>query len=298
MGGWEDGRMGGWEDGRMWSVTCLQKRRLGPRKLAFLWAPGCKGKFMKRSILFITFLIIIVAVAFMPETAWAAPGGKIVSGLFKTPWGRVLLGVLTVIFAPLIIYVVIKEWRAEKVALAHLRRLATIDPSFDWMPLKERVTGCYQRVHSAWNVQDMSQASEWMTSWYWQNQQLAHLNQWEKDGLVNHCRVKSINRVRPLFVKYQAGENGTSEGSRLVVAISAKMEDYLAERATGKVVEGNKGFADTEHVWTFVLQQGKWVVSNIEAGSMSLTYARMLSEVPELLPEPNKVAQPATRSAA
>jgi len=253
---------------------------------------------MKRSILFITLVIIIVAVALMPETAWAAPGGKIVSGLFKTPWGRVLLGVLTVIFAPLIIYVVIKEWRAEKVALAHLRRLAAIDPSFDWMPLKERVTGCYQRVHSAWNAEDMSQASEWMTSWYWQNQQLAHLNQWERDGLVNHCRVKSINRVRPLFVKYQAGENGTSDGSRLVVAISAKMEDYLAERATGKVVEGNKGFADTEHVWTFVLQQGKWVVSNIEEGSMSLTYARMLSEVPELLPEPKKMAQPATGSAA
>jgi predicted lipid-binding transport protein (Tim44 family) len=166
-----------------------------------------------------------------------------------------------------------------------MRRLAAIDRHFDWMPLKERAVDCYHRVHSAWRAEDMSQASEWMTSWYWQNQQLAHLNQWERDGLVNHCRVKSVGRVRPLFVKYQRNDDGSSDGSRVVIAISAKMEDYLAERTSGKVVEGKKGFSDTEHIWTFVLQQGKWVVSNIEEGSMSLTYARMLSEVPDVLPE-------------
>jgi hypothetical protein len=252
----------------------------------------------RRSILFVTVLIVILALALMPETAFAAPGGKIVSGLFKTPWGRVLLGVLTVIFAPIIIFVVITEWRGEKRSMAQLRRLAAIDPNFEWMALKERVTGCYQRIHAAWTAEDMSQASEWMTSWYWQNQQLAHLNRWERDGLVNHCRIKSISRVRPLFVSFKSNADGSSDGSRVVVAISAKMEDYLEVRATGKVVEGKKGFADAEHVWTFLLQQGQWVVSNIEEGSMSLTYARMLAEVPEVLPEPKKVALPATGSAA
>jgi predicted lipid-binding transport protein (Tim44 family) len=155
------------------------------------------------------------------------------------------------------------------------------------------VTGCYQRVHSAWSAEDMSQAAEWMTSWYWQNQQLAHLNQWERDGLVNHCRIKTINRVRPLFVAFKRTAEASSDGSRVVVAISAKMEDYLAERATGKVVEGKKGFGDAEHIWTFVLQQGKWVVSNIEQGSMSLTYARMVSEVGEPLPEQGSAGESA-----
>ena len=129
----------------------------------------------------------------------------------------------------------------------------------------------------------MSEASEWMTSWYWQNQQMAYLNQWERDGLVNHCRVKSISKIRPLFLEYEQSE-GSSEDSRLVVSITANMEDYLAQRATGKIVEGKKGYADTEHVWTFILQKGKWVVANIEEGSMSLSYAGLKSEVPEMLP--------------
>jgi hypothetical protein len=49
-------------------------------------------------------------------------------------------------------------------------------------------------------------------------------------------------------------------------------------------VEGAKGYADTEFVWTFILQQGKWVVSNIEEGSMSLSYAKLMPEVPDVLP--------------
>jgi hypothetical protein len=62
------------------------------------------------------------------------------------------------------------------------------------------------------------------------------------------------------------------------------MEDYLARRDTGNIVEGKKGYADTEHVWTFVWQNGKWVVANIEEGSMSLSYAGMPAEVPDLGP--------------
>src|SRR3954463_2010196 len=251
---------------------------------AFPMLPVGAGKdYTKKSWLWIGLVLLVLLLVMTPENAWAAPGGKIVSAIFKTTWGKVLLGVLTVVLSPLIAYVMIKERIAEKKTLAHLRRLAALDRNFDWMRLKDRVTDCYHRVHSAWRAEDMAQASDWMTSWYWQNQQLAHLNQWERDGLVNHCRIKTINRVRPLFVAFKRTAEGSSDGSRVVVAISAKMEDYLAERATGKVVEGKKGFGDAEHIWTFVLQQGKWVVSNIEEGSMSLTYARMLPEVGEPL---------------
>lgn len=60
------------------------------------------------------------------------------------------------------------------------------------------------------------------------------------------------------------------------------MEDYLAQLDSGKIVEGKKGYADTEHVWTFVWQKDKWVVANIEEGSMSISYARMPAEVPDV----------------
>jgi hypothetical protein len=237
---------------------------------------------MKKSLFWVGLLLACIAIFLCPDTAFAAPGGKIVSGLFKTPLGRVFLVVLTIIFAPFIAYVVIKERIAEKRTLKMLRLLAPSNAAFDWMPLRDRITDCFHRVHAAWRAEEMSEASEWMTSWYWQNQQMAYLNQWERDGLVNHCRVKSISKIRPLFVSYCAGEDGSGEGSRLVVSITANMEDYLAVRETGKIVEGKKGYADTEHVWTFIMQKGKWLVSNIEEGSMSLSYARLPLEQPQV----------------
>lgn len=240
---------------------------------------------MKKSYAWILLVLVILLVAFTPGLAWAAPGGKIVSAAFKTTWGRILLGILCIIFLPLIIWIAVNEHLAEKRVLKELRRLAAMDQNFDWMTLRDRVTDCYHRVNAAWRAEDMAEAAEWMTSWYWQNQQLAYLNQWQRDGLVNHCRIKSISKIRPLFLKFENDGNGYGYGSRLVVSITAKMEDYLAERDTGKIVEGAKGFSSTEHVWTFLFQNGKWVVSNIEEGSASLSYARLPLEVPELLPD-------------
>jgi hypothetical protein len=262
---------------------------LGKEKNQRLWKKtgqltSKQCEFMKKPFFWIALLLVLVVILLCPASALAAPGGKIVTGLFKTPLGKVLLAILAVVLSPLIAYVMIKEHIAQKRTLKLLRQIAPTNPVFDWMTLRDRITDCYHRVHAAWRAEDMSEASEWMTSWYWQNQQLAYLNQWERDGLVNHCRVKGISKIRPLFLSYRSAEDGAADGSRLVVSISAKMEDYLAQRATGKIVEGKKGYADTEHVWTFVLQKGKWLVANIEEGSMSLSYARLPVEVPQGLP--------------
>jgi len=239
---------------------------------------------MKKSSLWIVVALVLLVLLLSLDVAWAAPGGKIVSAVFKSTWGKILLAILTVILLPLILWVVIKERRAEKRTLAELRRLSAVDRTFDWMTIRDRVTDCYHRVNAAWSATDMSEASEWMTSWYWQNQQLAFLNRWEREGLVNHCRIKGISKIRPLFLQFENDGDSYGEGSRLVVSVSANMEDYLAEKDTGKVVEGAKGYADTEHVWTFLLQKGKWVVGNIEEGSVSLSYAGLRSEVPQELP--------------
>jgi hypothetical protein len=239
---------------------------------------------MKKSFFWYALLILTILLFLSPDAALAAPGGKIVSAAFKSTWGKILLLILCIIFSPIIAYVLLKEHFAEKRTLKHLKQLAAVDANFNWLRLKDRVTDCYHRVHAAWRQEDMSEASDWMTSWYWQNQQLAFLNQWERDGLVNHCRVKSIGKIRPLYLSYESDESGTSNGSRVVISITANMEDYLAERTTGKIVEGAKGYEDSEHVWTFELREGKWVVANIEEGSMSLSYAKLKSEVPVVFP--------------
>ncbi len=60
------------------------------------------------------------------------------------------------------------------------------------------------------------------------------------------------------------------------------MQDYLADRATGVVVEGSKKFKELEHVWTFTLIEGAWRVTNIEEASFSLVYADQSSAQPEI----------------
>ena len=233
-------------------------------------------------------VLVVVAVAAVlvlgPDPALAGPGGKIASGFAKTFLGKVVLTALAIVLLPLIVWVMVQEHRASKRALADLARLRGVDPAFDWLTVKDRVTDCFHRVHSAWRKEDMADASEWMTGWYWQNQQLAHLNRWAAQGLVNHCTVKSVGRIRPLFLACR-NDGGGFSGSRLVVSIAAKMEDYLEERASGKVVEGKKGYDDTETVWTFVLERGLWRVAAIEDDSVTLMYARMTNELPALLPE-------------
>jgi hypothetical protein len=233
---------------------------------------------LKKSLIILGIVAVVVFIFFAPETALAGPGGKIVEVAARTFLGKIVIAILVIIFLPLILYIYFREVLAERRTLNDLKTLRQIDKNFDWFRLKERVTECFHKVHSAWRAEDMEKATQWMTNWYWQNQQIAYLEQWKNDGLVNHCRVKSIKKIRPLFLSVE--NDGNSEGARLVVAILAVMEDYLAERETGKIVQGQKGFHDMETVWTFLAENNQWVVSNIEEDAMSLFYAKLKNQLP------------------
>ncbi len=236
---------------------------------------------MKKAIAWtgVALLVTLVVVVVCPDPALAAPGGKIASAFAKSWWGRMILGVLTLIFAPLIVWVTLKERRAIKRAGEDLRLLATHHAEFDWLPLKERISECFHRVHAAWSQSEMDEASEWMTSWYWQNQQLAHLDRWAREGLENVCTVKTIKQIRPLHVSCRE-DDGELTGSRVVAVIEAEMEDYLRERESGKVVEGKKGFSTETAIWTLAVEGERWVVSNIEQDDELLNYALMPNELP------------------
>ena len=210
--------------------------------------------------------------------AWAGPGGKIAKALFTTFWGKVLLIVLTIIFLPFILYSRIRQYFKVRRTMAILQQLAARDRHFDWMSLKNRVTDIFTRTHRAWGKEDMSEVSSFSTSWYWQNQQLVHLDRWKEQGLVNKSELRKINSLMPLFVRH-SGLPG-AEDSILVVGIDANQEDYLMQRDSGLVVEGKKGFQDVETVWSFRLHQGEWLLDNIEQLEFWLSYVRMPNEVP------------------
>lgn len=233
---------------------------------------------MNKTLQILTIITTILLII-MIEPAFASPGGKIASAMLQTFWGKIILFFLILLFLPLILYTVIREYLAQRHTLNDLQKLNKINSLFDWVTVQERITESFYQIHTAWSKEDMTEASDWMTDWYWKNQQMVYLNQWAKEGLINHCRIKKISDISPLFLACR-GDEKTPTGSRLVVSITAKIEDYLAKRETGEIVEGRKGFNDVETIWTFVIQNNQWKVANIEEGVLSLDYAQLTNELP------------------
>lgn len=234
------------------------------------------NKTLSAFLLFVLFLILLTV-----EPALAGPGGKIATAVFDSFWGKVLLIILVIVFLPLILLTLAKEKVAERKALRDLRFMAKRSPHFDWLKVRQRVQDCFFRVHSAWQKEDMTESSNWMTDWYWKNQQMVYLDRWEREGLYNHCDVKEITSIKPLLFAHH-NEGGEHEDSMLAVMIGANMQDFLAERDTGNVVEGSRKYKDVEKIWSFTLVDGAWKVSNIEDSSFSLTYAALEKTQPAI----------------
>ena len=234
----------------------------------------------KKRFLGICLIFLMVAFIFI-QPAYAGPGGQIAKLLAKTFWGKMVLGLLTFILLPVGIYLYIKQKAAERRAFKDLRYMAQHDPNFEWLRAKERILDCFYRIHSAWKEEDVSQACEYMTDWYWQNHQLVYLDRWHRQGLRNVCAVKKIRVIQPLLFIHR-NEDAAHEGSLLVVSITANMMNCLVKRETDEVVEGGRKFKDQAAIWTFVLVRGQWRVANIEAAECEFEYIFQAKNVPRI----------------
>ena len=224
----------------------------------------------RKRALGICLIFLMVAFIFI-QPAYAGPGGQIAKLLVKTFWGKMVLGLLTFILLPVGIYLYIKQKLAELRAHRDLRYMAQHDPNFGWLRAKARILDCFYWIHSAWKEEDVSEVCEYMTGWYWQNRQLVYLDRWHREGLRNVSAVKKIRAIRPLLFIHR-NDDAAHEGSTLVVSITANMQDYLVQRETDELVEGDRKFKDHETIWTFTLVDGQWRVSNIEAAGCEFDY--------------------------
>jgi hypothetical protein len=234
----------------------------------------------KKRLLGISLLFLMVAFIFI-QPAYAGPGGQIAKLLAKTFWGKMVLGLLTFILLPVGIYLYVKQKLAERRAYKDLGDMAQHDANFEWLRAKARILDCFYRIHSAWKEEDVSQACEYMTDWYWQNQQLIYLDRWHREGLRNVCAVKKIRVMRPLLFIHR-DDNAAHAGSLLVVSITANMMDCLVKRESDEVVEGERKFKDHTTIWTFALIAGQWRVANIEAAGCEFDYIFQAKKVPRI----------------
>lgn len=232
-----------------------------------------------RKILICSLLVIMLLMIIFPATSLAAPGGMIVKAAAKSLWGKILLGTLGIIILPLIIYIVLKEAYAATRTKRDLQKLTAMNSLFRWSFIKERAFAVVSQVHAAWQKTELEKAKDWMTHWFWQNQKLLYLERWEESGLVNHCTLNRIIDIKPLRVEYDEKKPGDGEGSRLILLVKVNLQDYLAKKDTGEIIEGDQLFKDHESIWTLLLQKGQWKVSMIQEARLSLMYSRMKNDL-------------------
>jgi hypothetical protein len=225
--------------------------------------------------------VVLVSLFFM-ASAQAGPGGEIASSLFKSPLGRIIGGILVVLFFPFIVYAIIQDAKMKRRALKDIAYLGTTAAQFEWMSFKEKVIDSFTRIHQAWQSENVEPVSHLMTDWYWQNQQQVYLNEWAANGLRNDCEVKEVRKVVPYLVVHRNENNIAHEGTRVVVAITAYMKDCLVEKATGKVVKGDNYFGNVTTYWTMLWEKGEWRVSLIESPSEATQYDQLIKTLPAI----------------
>ncbi|MCW8885030.1 MAG: hypothetical protein OQK12_07205 [Motiliproteus sp.] len=232
---------------------------------------------MKKVIQFY-YLTLILLLPLVAEPVVAGPGGMIAKAVWNTFWGKLVIILLVLIFLPLLILSTLEENRAVRRARQDLAYMADRNPVFDWIRLRERMQASFYHTHIAWSHEKTSEADGFMTQWFQQNQQQVHLNRWKEQGLINHCDIKQVGSIKPILFIHR-NEQGPHLQSMLVVSITATMKDYLAERTTGKVVEGDKRYKEVETIWTFLLQEDDWKVHNIEEASCLFDYTKLTKEL-------------------
>jgi hypothetical protein len=237
------------------------------------------------AIIIITLSVCLVVG--LSDPAFAGPGG-VFKAVAETFWGKVGLLALVVVFSPLLIWYYGRRYKHCKAVKKDLEALAAVYPQYRWLDVKDNATEIFTWVWSAWSQEKMSLASEHVTHWYRQNQQLL-LDQWQRDGVENFCRLERITNIVPLYVEHKEGENGN--GSRLVLEIDAVVVDYLKDRTSGKIVKGDTKSGDLETIWTLMWQDQKWKLNLIEDSSEEFSYLGLPSKLPEAIQQAETTAK-------
>lgn len=140
------------------------------------------------------YLVLFISLAQF-SLLMAGPGGTIAKSLTDTKIGKFIVLILIVVLFPFVVFGFIKDKILYRKTMADLVKLGMKDGRFRWLTLKTRITDVYTRVHRAWDKKYMADVSDFMTDWYWQNQQFVHLDKWAQDGLENICQRNQRNQA-------------------------------------------------------------------------------------------------------
>jgi hypothetical protein len=235
--------------------------------------------FVNRRAMNLLVLLVLVAVCFLvfcPE-ADAAPGGQFVKQALSTKFGKIgglivggLFLLAAIILLPLILYVYFAERAGIRKTKSDLKLLAEKYDWFEWPELRRRIEQTVEQIASVWASGNLTSAASFMTPDYFASQQ-EMLARWVDEGKQIVYRLQKIGRIEPLAVSVEDEE--THSWIRVLVTVDCI--DYMRDEDTKEVVKGDTGTTTGfESVYVFVHQNGEWLLSGIEKGSSSLTWAK------------------------
>ena len=127
------------------------------------------------------------------------------------------------------------------------------------------------------------------------DQGLNHPNELNSSGFIpllgvrNRYVTESTLHFRPFSLHSRSSDGLTyrnpeinHQDSILIVSINARLQDYLMEKDSSKIVEGNKKYKDIEQIWSFTLEEGVWKVSNIEEYASLGDYLKQAAHLPKI----------------
>lgn len=243
-------------------------------------------------------LLLLIAVglalaALDARVAWAGPGGIFVKAAAKTVVGQLVLGVLGVVFLPLVLYVFIGQELGIRRTRRELTLLARTRPEFAWETIEREAWRAIEDVYDGWEAGALEDVADRMTPEYFASQQ-ALLERWKDEGKENVVKLHSVRRLFPLYVRTES--SGAS--STVAVLVHARVTDYLLELRSEKILKGNQAVDNAfESVWIFAHRDGQWRVARIEEGRLSFSFAKMKNDIDPALLTPHAASQPALAQA-
>jgi len=223
------------------------------------------------AVLFLCFLT--------PSLCFAGPGGEIIEFAVRNPIGRIVLGIVAIILLPLILYVVIGESLGIRKTRQDLKRLAEIDPDFDWKTIETQVRKIVDQLYANWSTGDLTSLHGLLYPDYLTSQQDI-LDRWNEEEKRNVTELKKLQKIEPLHLL------ATDAEAILRIRIKLDLKDYLESIKTGEILKGSKSkvISDHEAIWSLILHEGTWQLFAIEKDDLSLSYAKAPNEIePSLL---------------
>lgn len=212
--------------------------------------------------------VLVALDVLAPESAWAGPGGQFVKVLAKTWWGKLLFGLLALVFLPLIAYVTIREWIEVRRCRRDLDALGAKLPYFAWSHIEDRAQRAMKTLYDAWGRGDLSPAAPYTTAEFLEGQQ-DMLDRWKEEGKENVFELRGDISLAPLHVMVETADTR----SAVYLRCKAKVVDYLANILTHEKIKGNESVEELETCLLFLHVDGEWLLHSIDEGSNSLAIA-------------------------